>query len=82
MSRARRLVGDGVCMGAAILFVIVALPLLAVALILLRAVLVVAAVIAGIGSAALYCFNPRFRGWLGRHLSLLESVSLTTPGRD
>ncbi len=66
----KRMVEAGLCWGAAAVFTAVALPFLAIAALVLRAVLVVAGVIAGLGSAALYCANPRFRAWVRRHLGV------------
>lgn len=42
----------------------IGLPLLVVALIVLRFVLLAAAIVSVAGVIALYCANPRFRGWV------------------
>jgi hypothetical protein len=41
----------------------------------LRTVLLGVAVVAGFGSAVLYCTNPRFRAWLSRHLGVVDAES-------
>lgn len=64
MSLAQRWCGEGLCWGAAVLFVVVALPVAALAMILLRAVLLVVAVVGGVGAAVAYSVNPRFRSWV------------------
>jgi hypothetical protein len=77
----KRVVEAGLCWGAAAVFTAVALPFLAIAALVLRAVLVVAGVTAGLGSAVLYCTNPRFRAWVHRHLGVVESEA-TPSGAD
>ena len=87
MSLARRWFGEGICLGGAVLFVLLALPVVALATILLRAVLLVAAAVGGVGLAVAYCANARFRSWLGGHLALLGPMRMTSsvpvaPGRE
>ncbi len=48
----------------ALALVAIGLPLLVVALVLLRGVLLVAAIGSVIGSTALYGISPRFRAWV------------------
>jgi len=69
----RRVVEAGLCTGAAVVFTAVALPFVAVAALLLRTVLLAGGIIAGLGSAVLYCTNPRFRAWLGRHVGVVDA---------
>jgi hypothetical protein len=76
------MVEAGICWGAAAVFVVVALPFVAVAALLLRAVLLIAAVVAGLSAAVLYCTNPRFRAWLRRHLGLPGAMSTVPPAPD
>jgi hypothetical protein len=70
----RKLFREGICWGAAIVFGIVAVPLIAVAAIVLRPVLMLAAVVAGVSVAVLYCVSSRFRSWVGRHLLGYDNV--------
>lgn len=77
MSHMRKLFREGICWGAAIVFAIVAVPLIAIAAIVLRPVLMLAAVIAGVSVAVAYCVSSRFRSWAGRHLLGYEKVPAT-----
>jgi hypothetical protein len=77
----RKLFRDGICWGAAMVFAIVAVPLIAIAAIVLRPVLMLAAVVAGVSMAVLYCVSSRFRGWVGRHLVGYENVPVTVRWR-
>jgi hypothetical protein len=70
----RKLFREGICWGAAIVFAIVAVPLIAIAAIVLRPVLMLAAMVAGLGVAVLYCVSSRFRSWVGRHLPGYENA--------
>lgn len=81
MSHMRKLFRDGVCWGSAIVFTIVAVPLVAIAAIVLRPVLMLAALVAGLTVAVLYCVSSRFRGWVGRHLPGYENVPATVRWR-
>src|SRR3990172_4761511 len=73
MLSARGLFGRGIGVCGAVLLVVVGLPVLAIATVLLRPVLLGAVVIALVGGAALYCEHPNARCWLERHLGRQEA---------
>jgi hypothetical protein len=81
MMSARGLFGRGIGVCGAVLLVVVGLPVLALATVLLRPVLMVAVVIALVGGVALYCAHPNARCWLERHLGR-EAGPAEAPGRD
>jgi hypothetical protein len=70
----KRWMEAGLCWGAAAVFTAVALPFMAVAALLLRTVLVVAAVVSGLAAAVAYCASPRFRAWLLKHLGVVDAA--------
>jgi len=59
--------GRGIEWCGAVLLVAAGLPLIALALFLLRGVLLVAALLGIVSVAALYCAYPRFRHWAIAH---------------
>lgn len=77
MSHVRRLFRDGICWGAAILFAATALPFVALAALVFRPALLVAAAVAGAAVAVLYCVSSRFRGWMGRTIGILDAEPVT-----
>jgi hypothetical protein len=77
----RKLFRDGVCWSSAIVFTIVAVPLVAIAAIVLRPVLMLAALVAGLTVAVLSCVSSRFRGWVGRQVPGFENVPATVRWR-
>ena len=66
MKRAFKWIGHRLefCLG--VLLVALLLPLLALAVVVLRGVLLVAAVVGLAVSAIVYCSSARFRRWVGR----------------
>lgn len=66
MTRAHDRLRGGIAKCGVLLLVVVSLPLLAVAAILLRGVLLVAAVAVLLTAPLVYCVLPGFRCWVSR----------------
>lgn len=65
MSRKRKWLHDGVTLGTSLIVLMVCIPLLVVAAVVGRAVVLGLLAAALLGGTLLYLFHPRFREWLG-----------------
>ena len=59
-----------------IALVLISLPVIAVAMFLLRAVLIAVAICAVMSCIGLYCFSHRFRRWADRQLGFRQQLHL------